>query len=137
MGVLSLEDIKLNSIEPLMKSRVFVTISEPFNIPKHVVRKVSSISYRNDKWDNIKIEMYNPVVPNVPSLIVEGLEKLKKRYYQTSIFFHFLNPVGDIVSEWEIKGQIKSIDFSDLGWDKNEPIIITFNFEVWNLKVNL
>jgi hypothetical protein len=82
--------------------------------------------------------LYDPITPSGAQAVMEwvrlGHESVTGRdgysdFYKKDLTIDILGPVGDIVSEWIVKGAfIKSAKFADLNWDTDaEAQNITLN----------
>jgi hypothetical protein len=81
--------------------------------------------------------MYDPVSPSTSQAIMKGLEELRKRESKTiNINLQIMDPVGDIVEDWSLAGQILSVNFGDLSWEKDEPVKIYLVFKPTDVKLN-
>ena len=78
-------------------------------------------------WQDIQLELYDPIVPSAAQAAMEwvrlGHESVTGRdgysdFYKKDLTVNVLGPVGDIVSEWILKGAfIKEATFGDYNWD--------------------
>jgi hypothetical protein len=78
-------------------------------------------------WNTIQFTMYESITPSGAQAVMEwvrlGHESVTGRdgysdFYKKDITFNVLGPVGDIVSEWVIKGAvITEVNFGDYNWD--------------------
>ena len=89
----------------------------------NVYRKVKG----KTKWSDISMTLFDPITPSGAQAVMEwvrlGHESVTGRdgysdFYKKDLTINVLGPVGDIVSEWVIKGAfIKSAKFADMNWD--------------------
>jgi hypothetical protein len=89
----------------------------------NVYRKVKG----RNSWSDITMTLYDPITPSGAQAVMEWVrlhhESVTGRdgysdFYKKDLTIDILGPVGDIVSEWIIKGAfIKSAKFADLNWD--------------------
>jgi hypothetical protein len=78
-------------------------------------------------WNTIQFTLYESITPSGAQAVMEwvrlGHESVTGRdgysdFYKKDIRFNVLGPVGDIVSEWVIKGAvITEVNFGDYNWD--------------------
>jgi hypothetical protein len=122
-------------------------------VPSYLVKGVSAVSltqtavalnhinvqrYVKGKtiWNTITFTMYESITPSGAQAVMEwvrlGHESVTGRdgysdFYKKDITFNVIGPVGDIVSEWIIKGAvITSANFGDYSWDDDgTPVNIT------------
>jgi len=79
------------------------------------------------KWDNIQIELLDPIGPSTTSLIYEHAFNKNE---EEMISVELLDPVGMVIEAWEIKGKLVKVDFGKLDVTDEDPVIITLDFEV-------
>ena len=78
-------------------------------------------------WEPLEITLYDPIVPSGAQAVMEWVrlhhESVTGRdgysdFYKKDLTLDILGPVGDIVSEWIIKGAlITEASFGDYSWD--------------------
>ncbi len=102
-----------------------VTLTQDEIVLNHinVYRKVKGKS----KWSNITMTLFDPITPSGAQAVMEWVrlhhESVTGRdgysdFYKKDLTFNILGPVGDIVSEWVIKGAlITNAAFGDYNWD--------------------
>ena len=76
---------------------------------------------------NVSFTLFDPITPSGAQAVMEWVrlhhESVTGRdgysdFYKKDLTFNVLGPVGDVVSEWIIKGAlITSADFGSYGWD--------------------
>ena len=94
-------------------------VLEHMNVTRYVKGK--------SRWQALEITLYDPVVPSAAQQVMEWVrlhhESVTGRdgysdFYKKDLTIDVLGPVGDVVSEWIIKGAfIKDASFSDMNWD--------------------
>ena len=139
--LLNSNEIFFTQFEPKVKNRFLLYCD---GIPSFLIRKVKRPTVTSEKktldhiniqryykgkttWDNITMELYDPIVPSGAQAVMEwvrlGHESVTGRdgysdFYKKDITFNVIGPVGDIVSEWIVKGAvITSANFGDYNWD--------------------
>jgi hypothetical protein len=85
------------------------------------------------KWDPITFTLYDPVTPSGAQAVMEWVrlhhESVTGRdgysdMYKKDLTFNVLGPVGDIVSEWILKGCfITSANFGEYNWDTADTAV--------------
>jgi hypothetical protein len=85
------------------------------------------------KWDPITFTLFDPIVPSGAQAIMEWVrlhhESVTGRdgysdMYKKDLTFNILGPVGDIVSEWILKGCfITSANFGEYNWDTADTAV--------------
>ena len=115
-------------------------------IPSYVIKKIGAVSvemgeiklnhinvYRKIKgraaWADIEMTLFDPITPSGAQSVMEWVrlhhESVTGRdgysdFYKKDVTINVLGPVGDIVSEWIIKGAfIKTANFGDYSWDED------------------
>lgn len=152
MAVLSPNEIFFTAFEPKVKNRFIMYVD---GIPTYMIKKIGAVGvtmeeiklnhinvYRKIKgkaaWDDIEMTLFDPITPSGAQAVMEWVrlhhESVTGRdgysdFYKKDVTINILGPVGDIVSEWIIKGAfIKSAKFGDYGWDdENAAQEITVN----------
>jgi len=114
--------------------------------PSYIIKSVSGMgfdqgeivlnhinTYRKVKgklvWNDVTMTLYDPITPSGAQAVMEWVrlhhESVTGRdgysdFYKKDLTIDILGPVGDIVSEWIIKGAfIKSADFGEYNWDND------------------
>ena len=113
-------------------------------IPSYTIKKIGAVGlsmneiklnhinvYRKIKgkaeWKDIEMTLFDPITPSGAQAVMEWVrlhhESVTGRdgysdFYKKDVTVNVLGPVGDIVSEWIIKGAfIKDASFGDYSWD--------------------
>ena len=143
MAVLNPNEIFFTAFEPKVKNRFIMYVD---GIPSYVIKKIGPVSvemgeiklnhinvYRKIKgraqWADIEMTLHDPITPSGAQSVMEWVrlhhESVTGRdgysdFYKKDVTINILGPVGDIVSEWIIKGAfIKSANFGDYSWDED------------------
>jgi hypothetical protein len=141
MAILNPNEIFYTAFEPKQSNRFILYMD---GIPSFLVKGVGAVSltqtavalnhinvqrYVKGKtiWNTIQFTMYESITPSGAQAVMEwvrlGHESVTGRdgysdFYKKDITFNVLGPVGDIVSEWIIKGAvITEVNFGDYNWD--------------------
>ena len=141
MPILSSNDIFFTAFEPKQTNRFILYMD---GVPSYLVKGVGAVSltqtavalnhiniqrYVKGKtiWNTIQFTLYESITPSGAQAVMEwvrlGHESVTGRdgysdFYKKDITFNVLGPVGDIVSEWIIKGAvITEVNFGDYNWD--------------------
>jgi hypothetical protein len=141
MPILNPNEIFFTAFEPKQSNRFILYMD---GIPSYLVKGVGAVSmtqsavalnhinvqrYVKGKtiWNTIQFTMYESITPSGAQAVMEwvrlGHESVTGRdgysdFYKKDITFNVLGPVGDIVSEWVIKGAvITDVNFGDYNWD--------------------
>tara|TARA_S200002703_G_scaffold81133_1_gene70022 strand:+ start:10749 stop:11237 length:489 start_codon:yes stop_codon:yes gene_type:complete len=142
MPVLDSNEIFFTAFEPKQKNR-FIMFMDGF--PTFMVKGVGAISVENGEvklnhinvyrkvkgvttWGDVELTLYDPITPSGAQAIMEWVrlhhESVTGRdgysdFYKKDLTFNVLGPVGDVVSEWIMKGAfIKAANFGDYSWSE-------------------
>ena len=150
MAILNPNEIFFTAFEPKQSNRFILQMD---GVPSYLVKGVSAVSlsqtavalnhinvqrYVKGKtiWNTITFTLYESITPSGAQAVMEwvrlGHESVTGRdgysdFYKKDVTFNVIGPVGDIVSEWIIKGAvITSVNFGDYNWDDDgTPVNIT------------
>ena len=126
--VIDPNELMFQAFQPKVSNRFILYVD---GIPSFICKKVNrptiaieakELDHINTKrkiqgkanWENLTIEMYDPVVPSGAQAVMEWVrlhhESVTGRdgysdFYKKDLTLNVLGPVGDIVSEWIIKGE--------------------------------
>ena len=141
MAVLDPNEIFFTAFEPKQQNRFLMLVD---GVPAYFIEGVGAISltqgevtlnhinvYRKVKgkttWGDVQLTLHDPVSPSGTQTIMEWVrlhhESVTGRdgysdFYKKDVTLNVLGPVGDIVSEWVLKGCfIKDANFGDYSWD--------------------
>ena len=141
MAVLDPNEIFFTAFEPKQPNR-FIMYMDGF--PAYIVKGVSAVTLTQGSvplnhinvqrfvkgktvWNPISFTLFDPIPPSGAQAVMEWVrlhhESVTGRdgysdFYKKDLTFNVLGPVGDVVSEWIIKGAlITSADFGSYGWD--------------------
>ena len=154
MAVLDSNEIFFTAFEPKQQNRFVLYLD---GVPSYMVKGVSAIAltqnsitlnwinvYRKIKgktvWDPITLTLYDPITPSGAQTVMEwvrlGHESVTGRdgysdFYKKDLTLDIVGPVGDIVSEWVIKGAIiTNASFGDYNYDNVDAVTeITLTLE--------
>jgi hypothetical protein len=144
MAVLDANEIMFTAFEPKVQNRFIMYID---GIPAYLIKKASSPSFEAGeiildhintyrkikgkvKWNDLSLELYDPIAPSGAQAVMEWArlahESVTGRdgysdFYKKDIVLNVLGPVGDVVSEWIVKGAyVKTATFGDYDWSQGE-----------------
>ncbi len=161
MAVLDPNEIFFTAFEPKVANRFIMYVD---GIPSYFIKGIDGLSYSSEEitlnhinvmrkvkgrstWDDVSMTLYDPITPSGAQAIMEWVrlhhESVTGRdgysdFYKKDLTVDILGPVGDIVSEWIIKGAfIKEAKFADLSWDEDSTaqeiqITIAMDYAVLN-----
>ena len=141
MAVLNANEIFFTAFEPKQQNRFVMYID---GVPSYMVKGVSAVTLTQDpiklnhinvaryvkgksNWGPITMTLFDPITPSGAQSVMEWVrlhhESVTGRdgysdFYKKDLTFNVLGPVGDIVSEWIIKGAlITDANFGEYSWD--------------------
>ena len=141
MAILDPNEIFFTAFEPKQKNRFIMYID---GFPSYMVKAVGAVSltqgsvalnhinvqrYVKGKtvWNTVQFTLFDPITPSGAQATMEWVrlhhESVTGRdgysdFYKKDVTINVLGPVGDVVSEWIIKGAfIKDASFGDFNWD--------------------
>jgi hypothetical protein len=146
--ILENNEIFFTAFEPTVSNRFIFEID---GIPAYLIKKANAPSldagevvldhiniYRKIKgkvkWNDISLELYNPITPSGAQAVMEWVrlshESVTGRdgysdFYTKDCTMSILGPVGDVVSEWKLKGAfVKTASFGEFDWSNETYISI-------------
>jgi len=141
MPVLDPNEIFFTAFEPKQANRFILYMD---GIPSFIIKGVSAVSLTQGEvvlnhinilrkvkgktvWNDISMTLFDPITPSGAQAVMEWVrlhhESVTGRdgysdFYKKDLTVNVLGPVGDIVSEWIIKGAfVKEATFGDYNWD--------------------
>ena len=141
MPVLDPNEIFFTAFEPKQANRFILYMD---GIPSFIIKGVSAVSLTQGEvilnhinilrkvkgksvWNDITMTLFDPITPSGAQAVMEWVrlhhESVTGRdgysdFYKKQLTINVLGPVGDIVSEWVLKGAfIKESTFGDYNWD--------------------
>ena len=147
MAILDPNEIFFTAFEPKQPNRFIMYID---GVPSYMVKGVGAVSLTQGsvelnhmnvsryvkgktKWNTIQFTLFDPITPSGAQSVMEWVrlhhESVTGRdgysdFYKKDLTFNIIGPVGDIVSEWVIKGaMIIDASFGDYGWDTTDAAV--------------
>jgi len=144
MAVLDASEIMFTAFEPKVQNRFIMYID---GIPAYLIKKAASPQFEANeiildhintyrkikgkvKWQDMTLELYDPIAPSGAQAVMEWArlahESVTGRdgysdFYKKDVVLNVLGPVGDVVSEWIVKGAYcKTATFGDYDWSSGE-----------------
>jgi len=141
MAILNPNEIFFTAFEPKLKNRFILYVD---GIPAYLIKGVSGMGFAQEeitlnhinvyrkikgklKWNDLTLTLFDPITPSGAQSVMEWVrlhhESVTGRdgysdMYKKDVTINVLGPVGDIISEWVVKGAfIKSADFGEYNWD--------------------
>jgi len=145
MAVLDSNEIFFTAFEPKQQNRFILYMD---GIPSYTVKGISGIGVSQEAitinyinvlrkikgkttWNDVTLTLHDPITPSGAQTVMEwvrlGHESVTGRdgysdFYKKDLTLNLLGPVGDIVSEWVLKGAlITAATFGDFNYDNAEP----------------
>ena len=143
MAVLDPNEIFFTAFEPKQANRFIMYID---GIPSYEIKGVGAVTLTQgtvalnhinvqrfvkgkSTWGQIQFTLFDPITPSGAQAVMEWVrlhhESVTGRdgysdFYKKDLTIDILGPVGDIVSEWVIKGAfIKAAEFGEYNWDND------------------
>tara|TARA_R110000751_G_C13474913_1_gene447102 strand:- start:31 stop:519 length:489 start_codon:yes stop_codon:yes gene_type:complete len=147
MAVIDPNEIFFTAFEPQQANRFILYMD---GIPSFMIKGVGAVSVTQGvvtlqhinvdrkvkgktKWDPISLTLFNPITPSGAQAVMEwvrlGHESVTGRdgysdFYKKDLTVNVLGPVGDIVSEWILKGAfITNSTFGEFNWSTEDTAI--------------
>jgi len=147
MAILDANEIFFTAFEPKQANRFILYMD---GVPSYIVKGVNAVTvtqgevilnhinvYRKVKgkttWGDIQMTLFDPITPSGAQSVMEWVrlhhESVTGRdgysdFYKKDLVLDVLGPVGDVVSEWIIKGAfIKEANFGDYNWDTADAAV--------------
>tara|TARA_B110000444_G_C18458551_1_gene419121 strand:+ start:72 stop:560 length:489 start_codon:yes stop_codon:yes gene_type:complete len=141
MAILNPNEIFFTAFEPKQANRFVLYVD---GIPSFMIKEVGDIKITQEaitlnhinverkvkgksKWDNVSMTLFDPITPSGAQAVMEWVrlhhESVTGRdgysdFYKKDLTINVLGPVGDIVSEWVLKGAfILDSTFKGFNWD--------------------
>jgi len=141
MPIIQPNEIFFTAFEPKQANRFIMTLD---GIPSFIVKGLSAISVTQGEvilnhinilrkvkgktvWNDVTMTLFDPITPSGAQAVMEWVrlhhESVTGRdgysdFYKKDPILQVLGPVGDVVSEWILKGAfIKEATFGDYNWD--------------------
>jgi hypothetical protein len=149
MAVLDSNEIMFRAFEPKVQNR-FILYSDA--IPSFMVKAVTAPSFTDEEikldhinsyrkirgtrnWENMDMTLYDPINPSGAQAVMDwarqSYESVTGRagysdFYKKDLTLNLLGPVGDIVSEWIVKGAfIVNMAQGSLDWSTSDGVELT------------
>ena len=155
MAILDPNEIFFTAFEPKQPNRFIMYID---GIPSFMVKGVGAVSLTQGsvklnhinvsryvkgktEWNTIQFTLFDPITPSGAQSVMEWVrlhhESVTGRdgysdFYKKDLTVNVLGPVGDIVSEWILKGAfITNSTFGEFNWDTDSQAIeISVNLSI-------
>ena len=147
MPVLDANEIFFTTFEPKQANRFILYMQ---GIPSFMVKGMSAVTLQQgvvplnhinverkvkgkSVWQNITMTLFDPITPSGAQAVMEWVrlhhESVTGRdgysdFYKKDLTIDVLGPVGDVVSEWILKGAfVVNTNFGEYNWDTIDTAI--------------
>ena len=147
MAILNPNEIFFTAFEPKQPNRFIMYVD---GFPSYIIKAISAVTFEQGevvlnhinvyskvkgktKWSDLTMTLFDPITPSGAQATMEWLrlhhESITGRdgysdMYKKDLTINILGPVGDIVSEWVIKGAfIKGGNFGEYNWDTENAAV--------------
>jgi hypothetical protein len=147
MAILNSNEIFFTAFEPKQANRFILYMD---GVPSYIVKGVNAISLTQNEvplnhinvqrkvkgktvWNDVQMTLFDPITPSGAQSVMEWVrlhhESVTGRdgysdFYKKDLVLDVLGPVGDVVSEWILKGAfIKDANFGDYSWDQADQAV--------------
>jgi hypothetical protein len=155
MAILDANEIFFTAFEPKQANRFILYLD---GVPSYIVKGVNAVTLTQGEvvlnhinvqrkvkgkttWGDIQMTLFDPITPSGAQSVMEWVrlhhESVTGRdgysdFYKKDLVLDVIGPVGDVVSEWILKGAfIKEANFGDYNWDtENTAVNITMTVGV-------
>ena len=131
----SIQKKQSEAYEPKMNNRFMIEFQPPFDIKSYVVhgtqRPVYIFHDNEIQYERMHFRLFDPIAPSATREIMEGIRTNHDAKNNQEIKFRLkmLGPVGDVIEEWDIKGNLTFIDFGKLSWDDERSTVIEMEIQ--------
>jgi hypothetical protein len=147
MAILNSNEIFFTAFEPKQANRFILYMD---GVPSYIVKGVNAITLTQGEvtlnhiniqrkvkgktvWNDVQMTLFDPITPSGAQAVMEWVrlhhESVTGRdgysdFYKKDLVLDVLGPVGDVVSEWILKGAfIKDANFGDYNWDTADTAV--------------
>lgn len=147
MAILNSSEIFFTAFEPKQANRFILYMD---GVPSYIVKGVNAITVTQGEvplnhinvqrkvkgrtvWGDVTMTLFDPITPSGAQSVMEWVrlhhESVTGRdgysdFYKKDLVLDVLGPVGDVVSEWILKGAfIKDANFGDYNWDTADTAV--------------
>ena len=147
MAILDPNEIFFTAFEPKQANRFIMYVD---GFPSYIIKAISAVTFEQGevvlnhinvytkvkgktKWSDLTMTLFDPITPSGAQAVMEWVrlhhESVTGRdgysdFYKKDLTIDILGPVGDIVSEWVIKGAfIKGGNFGEYNWDTESAAV--------------
>tara|TARA_R110000796_G_scaffold46872_3_gene113193 strand:+ start:2101 stop:2589 length:489 start_codon:yes stop_codon:yes gene_type:complete len=156
MAVLDPNEIFFTAFEPKQANRFIMYVD---GIPSYMIKEFGEVKIQQaavtlnhinvqrkvkgkSTWSDVTMKLYDPITPSGAQAVMEWVrlhhESVTGRdgysdFYKKDVTVNVLGPVGDVVSEWVLKGAfIMDATFDGYNWDTDaqaQSITLTLSID--------
>jgi len=153
MAVLDPNEIFFTPFEPKQKNRFILYVD---GFPSYMIKGLGAINVQQEaielnhinvqrfvkgksKWQTVQLTLFDPITPSGAQAVMEWVrlhhESVTGRdgysdFYKKDLYVNVLGPVGDIISEWVLKGSIiTDANFGEYSYDDDGAIELTMTVQ--------
>jgi hypothetical protein len=143
MAILTADEIFFTAFEPKVQNRFIMYVD---GIPTYIIKGITGLGFEQGeiimnhiniyrkikgklRWNDVTLTLFDPITPSGAQAVMEWVrlhhESVTGRdgysdFYKKDVVIDIVGPVGDIVSEWVLKGAfVKNAAFGDLNFDND------------------
>jgi len=143
MAILTADEIFFTAFEPKVQNRFIMYVD---GIPTYIIKGITGLGFEQGeiimnhiniyrkikgklRWNDVTLTLFDPITPSGSQAVMEWVrlhhESVTGRdgysdFYKKDVVIDIVGPVGDIVSEWVLKGAfVKNAAFGDLNFDND------------------
>jgi len=143
MAILTADEIFFTAFEPKVQNRFIMYVD---GIPAYIIKGVNGLGFEQGeivlnhinvyrkvkgklRWNDVTLTLFDPITPSGAQAVMEWVrlhhESVTGRdgysdFYKKDVVIDIVGPVGDIVSEWVLKGAfVKTAEFGELNFDND------------------
>ena len=143
MAILTADEIFFTAFEPKVQNRFIMYVD---GIPTYIIKGITGLCFEQGeiimnhiniyrkikgklRWNDVTLTLFDPITPSGAQAVMEWVrlhhESVTGRdgysdFYKKDVVIDIVGPVGDIVSEWVLKGAfVKNAAFGDLNFDND------------------
>ena len=147
MAILNPNEIFYTAFEPKQTNRFILYMD---GIPSFMIKALSAVTLNQgivtlnhinverkvkgkSTWQDVTMTLFDPITPSGAQAVMEWVRLHHESetgrdgysdFYKKDLTLNVLGPVGDIVSEWVLKGAIiQSTNFGEFNWDTVDTAI--------------
>jgi len=132
---LSANDLVPAQFEPKRSNRWILETDglDAFLVKKITLPKWSAKDGSPEILSPLEIELYDPISPNAAQQIMKFC--MESSTASRLVAIKVLDPVGTVISRWELTAKVRMVDFGNLDYNDGNPIVIKASFDVSKMEL--